>query len=86
MANKDLGIEGASLPYVENGGEASEQKPDMMTLLTIMIRKIDAQAKQAQEQACEAEQRVGEHAEELRFRVHEGLRAVSLEAQRFIDE
>ncbi|MPC93185.1 hypothetical protein E2C01_088307 [Portunus trituberculatus] len=74
----------ASLP-VDGSGD-SEQKPDMMTLLAIMMGKIDTQAEQAREIARRADQRAEERVVEVRTAVQEGLHAIRLEAQRYTEE
>ncbi|KAG0715491.1 hypothetical protein GWK47_011819 [Chionoecetes opilio] len=82
--------DGARMPSVEKDGDSGdEQKPDVMTLLTAMMGKMNAQAVQAREaeerervQAREAEERT----RELRVAMHEGWQAVQRESQQYTDE
>ncbi|MPC47414.1 hypothetical protein E2C01_041159 [Portunus trituberculatus] len=57
-----------------------------MTLLAIMMGKIDTQAEQACETARRADHRAKECIVEARTAVQEGLHAVRLEAQRYTEE
>ncbi|KAG0715674.1 hypothetical protein GWK47_011403 [Chionoecetes opilio] len=80
--------DGARMPSGEkdsgekDGDSGDEQKPDLMTLLTAMMGKLNAQAVQARE----AEERAEERARELRVAMHEGWQAVQRESQQYTDE
>ncbi|KAG0695136.1 hypothetical protein GWK47_027041 [Chionoecetes opilio] len=66
----------------KDGDSGDEQKPDVMTLLTAMMGKMNAQAVQARE----AEERAEERARELRVAMHEGWQAVQRESLQYTDE
>ncbi|KAG0721175.1 hypothetical protein GWK47_046970 [Chionoecetes opilio] len=76
--------DGARMPSGEkdsvekDGDSGDEQQPDIMTLLTAMMGKMNAQAVLARE----AEERT----RELRVAMHEGWQAVQRESQQYTDE
>ncbi|KAG0717057.1 hypothetical protein GWK47_008285 [Chionoecetes opilio] len=80
--------DGARMPSGEkdsvekDGDSGDEQKPDVMTLLTAMMGKMNAQAVQARE----AEERAEVRTRELRVAMHEGWQAVQRESQQYTDE
>ena len=96
MADEDFGAnEVAAMPDAQGGtGSGEEQKPDVMSLLAILMGKMDAQAKSFEAQVKQAldtqtqtlEAQACEGARELKAAMQEGLRAVQVEAQRYTDE
>ncbi|KAG0721026.1 hypothetical protein GWK47_047276 [Chionoecetes opilio] len=77
----------------KDGDSGDEQKPDVMTLLTAMMGKMNAQAVQAREAEERAEERARvqareaeERTRELRVAMHEGWQAVQRESQQYTDK
>ncbi|KAG0729818.1 hypothetical protein GWK47_029555 [Chionoecetes opilio] len=80
--------DGARMPSGEkdsvekDGDSGDEQKPDVMTLLTAMMGKMNAHGRTSKE----AEERAEVRTRELRVAMHEGWQAVQRESQPYTDE